>query len=85
MRRLAAAYPGDGGVLAPLFLNLRTLRPGEAVFTGAGVLPSGMEMMDNPCIQAVDDFFGVDEYPREAAAVLLIELDGHPLEVKESV
>ena len=60
---------------------------GEAVrlVTGAGVLPAGMEMMDNLCIQAVDDYFGVDEYPRDAAAVLLIELDGHPLEVKESV
>jgi glycolate oxidase len=60
---------------------------GEAVrlVTGAGVLPAGMEMMDNPCIQAVNDYFGVDEYPREAAAVLLIELDGHPLEVKASV
>jgi glycolate oxidase len=44
-----------------------------------------MEIMDSPCIQAVDDFFGMDEYPREAAAVLLIELDGHELEVKESV
>jgi len=52
MRRLAAAYPGDGGVLAPLFLNLRTLRPGEAVFTGAGVLHAyleglGVELMSN--------------------------------------
>ena len=60
---------------------------GEAVrsITGAGVLPAGMEIMDRPCIQAVDDYFGVDEYPREAAAVLLIELDGHALEVKDSV
>ena len=60
---------------------------GEAVrrVTGAGVLPAGMEMMDSLCIQAVDDYFGVDEYPREAAAVLLIELDGHALEVKDSV
>lgn len=52
MRRLAAAYPGDGGALAPLFLNLRTLRPGEAVFTGAGVLHAyleglGVELMTN--------------------------------------
>jgi glycolate oxidase len=60
---------------------------GEAVrlITGAGVLPAGMEMMDNPCIQAVDDYFGVDEYPRDAAAVLLIELDGHAREVQDAV
>ena len=35
-----------------------------------------MEIMDNVTINAVDDFFGYDEYPRDAAAVLLIELDG---------
>ena len=60
---------------------------GEAVrqITGAGVLPAGMEMMDSPCIQAVDDYFGFDEYPREAAAVLLIELDGQEQELQDSV
>ena len=50
---------------------------GEAVrrVAAAGVRP-GMEIMDRRCIHAVNDFFGVDEYPREAAAVLLVELDG---------
>ena len=57
----------------------------ERITVQPGVLPAGMEMMDRPCIHAVNDFFGVDEYPREAAAVLLIELDGHALEVQESV
>ena len=39
---------------------------GEAVraVTAAGLLPSGMEIMDNVTINAVDDFFGYDEYPR---------------------
>lgn len=36
--RLAEAYPGDPGVLAPLFLRLVVLEPGEAVFLGTGVL-----------------------------------------------
>jgi glycolate oxidase len=56
---------------------------GEAVrlVTAAGVLPAGMEIMDNFTINAVDDLFGVDEYPRDAAAVLLIELDGRLEEV----
>ena len=60
---------------------------GEAVrlVTAAGVLPSGMEMMDRLTIEAVDDYFGVDEYPRDAAAVLLIELDGQEREVSASV
>jgi glycolate oxidase len=57
---------------------------GEAVrsVTAAGVLPAGMEIMDNFIINAVDDLFGVEEYPRDAAAVLLIELDGQADEVE---
>jgi glycolate oxidase len=56
---------------------------GEAVrlVTAAGVQPAGMEIMDNFTINAVDDLFGHDEYPRDAAAVLLIELDGQEREV----
>jgi glycolate oxidase len=60
---------------------------GEAVrlVTAAGVLPAGMEIMDNFTINAVDDLFGSDEYPRDAAAVLLIELDGQEREVAAAV
>ncbi len=60
---------------------------GEAVrlVTAAGVLPAGMEIMDNFAINAVDDLFGADEYPRDAAAVLLIELDGQEREVAAAV
>ena len=60
---------------------------GEAVrlVTAAGVLPAGMEIMDNFTINAVDDLFGADEYPRDAAAVLLIELDGQEGEVDAAV
>jgi mannose-6-phosphate isomerase len=48
--RLAQAYPGDAGVLAPLFLNLVELAPGEAMYLGAGELHSylsgtGIEVM----------------------------------------
>ncbi|MEB3158650.1 MAG: FAD-linked oxidase C-terminal domain-containing protein [Synechococcus sp.] len=56
---------------------------GDAVrrVTAAGVLPAGMEIMDNFMINAVNDLFGHDEYPRDAAAILLIELDGQAAEV----
>ena len=59
---------------------------GEAVrsVTASGLLPAGMEIMDNVTINAVNDFFGYDEYPRDAAAVLLIELDGQEAEVQAS-
>ena len=39
-----------------------------------------MEIMDNVTINAVNDFFGYDEYPRDSEAVLLIELDGQTAE-----
>ena len=48
--RLARAHPGDPGALAPLFLNLLELAPGEALFLEAGELHSylagtGIELM----------------------------------------
>ena len=57
---------------------------GDAVrrVTAAGVLPAGMEIMDNFMINAVNDLFGHEEYPRDAAAVLLIEVDGQAAEVE---
>ena len=45
-----------------------------------GVIPAGLEMMDNPSIRAAEDFAGAG-YPREAAAILLCELDGTAHEV----
>jgi glycolate oxidase len=41
----------------------------------AGVLPTAMELIDNLCIQAVEAHIKAG-YPKDAAAVLLIELDG---------
>ena len=41
----------------------------------AGLIPAAMEMIDQLTIQAVEDAFGCG-YPRDAAAALLIEVDG---------
>jgi glycolate oxidase len=41
----------------------------------AGVLPAALEMMDARITRAVEDFVGAG-YPRDAHAVLLIEVDG---------
>jgi len=38
MKSLAAAYSGDPAVISPLYLNLLTLQPGQAVFVPAGTL-----------------------------------------------
>ncbi len=45
-----------------------------------GVIPAGMEIMDNLAIRAVESTVG-SIYPSDAAAILLIELDGPQSEV----
>jgi mannose-6-phosphate isomerase len=50
--RIAEFYPEDSGCFAPFYLNLITLRPGEALFLGAGEMHAylegmGVELMAN--------------------------------------
>ena len=42
----------------------------------SGIIPAAMEMMDGPTIQAVEASIYAAGYPVDAAAILLIELDG---------
>ncbi|MCC7327332.1 MAG: FAD-binding protein [Burkholderiales bacterium] len=51
-----------------------------AAIIGAGIIPAGLEMMDQPATRAVEQFVHAD-YPLDAAAVLLVESDGTPEEV----
>jgi glycolate oxidase len=46
-----------------------------AAITARGLTPAALEMIDNLTIQAVEDAYGAG-FPRDAAAALLIELDG---------
>jgi glycolate oxidase len=50
---------------------------GQAVgdIIAAGIIPGGLEMMDNLSIRAAEDFIHAG-YPVDAAAILLCELDG---------
>jgi glycolate oxidase len=48
---------------------------------GAGIVPAGIEMMDNFSINAVEDVVATQCYPRDAAAILLVEIDGSAIEV----
>ena len=59
---------------------------GETVagIIGAGIIPAGLEMMDNFSLNAVEDVVATHCYPRDAVAILLIELDGSPGEVAAS-
>jgi glycolate oxidase len=51
---------------------------------GAGIVPAGLEMMDQLAIKAAEDFVHVG-YPVDAAAILLCEVDGTNEEVSEHV
>lgn len=49
-----------------------------------GIIPAGLEMMDNPAIRAAESFAAAG-YPVDAAAVLLCELDGARAIVEEEM
>jgi glycolate oxidase len=49
-----------------------------------GIIPAGMEMMDKALIQATDNFVKAG-YPRDAESMLIVELDGTEMEVKELI
>ena len=55
-----------------------------AAIIGAGIIPGGMEMMDGPAIQAAEDFVNAG-YPRDADALLIVELDGPRGEVSNLI
>jgi glycolate oxidase len=49
-----------------------------------GIIPGGLEMMDNAAIRAAEAFVHAG-YPTDAAAILLCELDGTESEVEDQV
>lgn len=72
--------PSHSEVLLAAFDAVGDAGHAVAEIIGAGLLPAGLEMMDNPAIRAAEDFVHAG-YPVEAAAVLLCELDGGKTEV----
>lgn len=61
-------------------------KAGDAVadVIAAGIIPAGLEMMDQPTTIAVEEFVQAG-YPLDAKAILLCESDGTPEEVAEEV
>jgi glycolate oxidase len=51
-----------------------------AAVISAGIIPGGMEMMDRPAVAAAEAFVHAG-YPRDAEALLIVELDGPAVEV----
>jgi glycolate oxidase len=68
--------------LLAYFGDMRTA--GEAVsrIIAAKIIPSTMEIMDRAVINCVEDYVKIG-LPRHMAALLLIEVDGHPAPVAE--
>ena len=55
-----------------------------AAIIGEGIIPGGIEMMDNPAIRAAEDFVHAG-YPVDAEAILICELDGTEKEVEAQI
>jgi glycolate oxidase subunit GlcD len=58
------------------FPTVRAASEAVSAVIAAGILPAAMEMMDRACVAAVEASIYAAGYPTDAAAVLLIELDG---------
>ena len=73
--------PADVHTMLADYTSLRLA--GEAVsrIIAAGVVPAALEMMDHSAIQMVESSVYAAGYPADAAAVLLVELDGRPAAV----
>jgi glycolate oxidase len=69
-------------VVLASFTTVEASGAAVAGIIGAGIIPAGMEIMDNLSINAVEDVVATGCYDRAAAAVLLVELDGLQVEVE---
>ena len=68
-------------VLLAAFEDVRSAGDAVSAIIRGGIVPAGLEMMDALAIQAAEDFAHAG-YPRDAAAILLCELDGEEAEVE---
>ncbi len=99
LKKLFASSEGTLGVVTKILVRLiprpkanATLvayyddmaRAGETVtaIVSAGILPSTLEFLDRVTINCVEDYSQLG-LPRDAAALLLIQTDGHPAVVQE--
>jgi FAD/FMN-containing dehydrogenase len=58
------------------FPTVRAASEAVSTIIAAGIVPAALEMMDRACVAAVEASIYAAGYPTDAAAVLLVELDG---------
>ncbi len=68
-------------VLLADFTSIEAAGASVSDIISAGIIPGGMEIMDNLSINAVEDVVATNCYPRDAAAILIVEIDGLAVEV----
>lgn len=76
--------PDTAKVIMGVFDSVQSAGDSVADIIGDGIIPGGIEMMDNPAIRAAEDFVKAG-YPTEASAILLCELDGTSTEVDDQI
>lgn len=69
--------PLDTKTAMIIFDDLYTAGKSISKILTSGVRPSKMEILDHNALNKVEDYAGLD-LPRDAAAILLIEVDGNP-------
>ena len=74
--------PQVAKVLLAAFDSVEKAGRAVADIIAAGIIPGGLEMMDNLAIRAAEDFIHAG-YPVSAEAILLCELDGVEADVHE--
>ena len=76
--------PERAQVVLAAFDDVEKAGAAVGAIIGAGIIPAGLEMMDNPAIRAAEDFVHAG-YPVDAEAILLCEVDGTNEEVSEHI
>jgi glycolate oxidase len=71
-------------VIMASFADVVTGGDAVASIIAEGIIPAGLEMMDQTSVQMVEPFVKAG-YDTEAAAILLCEADGTPTEVEEEI
>jgi glycolate oxidase subunit GlcD len=64
------------------FPTVRAASQAVSSIIASGIVPAALEMMDRSCVAAVEASIYAAGYPVDAAAVLLVELDGGVLSVE---
>ncbi len=76
--------PERARVIMASFDDVEKAGNAVAAVIAAGIIPAGLEMMDQPATRAVEEFVRAG-YDLDAAAILLCESDGTPEEVEEEI